>query len=103
MDWPKTFTLALSVLALAAIVVLYGNSIHASIDALRAEAAADRRALRAEAAADRRALRAEAAADRRAHQAAMDTFRQEMLLLAERQARVEGRVEGLRERETAGQ
>ena len=92
MDWPKTFTIVLSVLALAAIVVLYGNSIHASIDALRAEAAADRRA-----------LRAEAAADRRAHQAAMDTFRQEMLLLAERQARVEGRFEGFRERETAGQ
>ncbi len=92
MDWPKTVTLALSVLALAAIVVLYGNSIHASIDALRAEATADRRA-----------LRAEAAADRRAHQAAMDTFRQEMLLLAGRQARVEGRFEGLRERETAGQ
>ena len=81
MDWPKTFTIALSVLALAAIVVLYGNSIHAGIDALRAEAAADRRA----------------------HQAAMDTFRQEMLLLAGRQARVEGRFEGLRERETAGQ
>ena len=81
MDWPKTVTIALSVLALAAIVVLYGNSIHASIDALRAEAAADRRA----------------------HRAAMDTFRQEMLLLAERQARVEGRFDGLRERETAGQ
>ena len=38
--------------------------------------------------------RAEAAADRRAHQAAMDTFRTEMLRLAERQSHVEGRLDG---------
>ena len=38
--------------------------------------------------------RAEAAADRRAHQAAMDTFRTEMLRLAERQSHVEGRPDG---------
>jgi len=38
--------------------------------------------------------RAEAAADRRASQAAMDTFRAEMLRLAERQSYVEGRIDG---------
>ena len=81
MDWPKTLKLALSVLALAGIVVLYGNSIHASIGSLHAEAAAERRA----------------------HQASMETFRQEMLLFIQRQARVEGRFQGLSERETAGQ
>ena len=99
MDWLKTFTLALSVLALAGIVVLYGNGIHASIDAMRAEAATDR----AEAAADRRAHRAEAAADRRAHQAAMDEFRAQMLSLAERQAHIGGHVEAFTKREAAGQ
>ena len=70
MDWPKTLTLTVSILALAGIVVLYGNGIHASIESFRTEAAADRRA----------------------HQAAMDTFRQEMRALAERQARVEGQL-----------
>ena len=38
------------------------------------------------------AFQAEAADDRRAHQAAMDSFRTEMLSLSERQARVEGQV-----------
>lgn len=38
--------------------------------------------------------RAESAADRRAQQAAMDTFRAEMLRLAERQSHVEGRLDG---------
>jgi len=38
--------------------------------------------------------RAEAAADRRASQAAMDTFRAEMLRLAERQSYVEGQIDG---------
>ncbi|MCY4460095.1 MAG: hypothetical protein OXC26_06810 [Albidovulum sp.] len=36
----------------------------------------------------------EAGADRRAFQAAMDDFRKEMQKLAERQSRVEGRLEG---------
>ena len=92
MDWPKTLTLAVSVLALAGIVVLFNNGIHASIDALRAEASADRRA-----------HRAEAAADRRAHQDAMDEFRAQMLSLAERQAHIEGHVEAFTKREAAGQ
>ncbi len=46
----------------------------------------------AEVRADVRSLATEAAADRRAHQSAMDTFRLEMLRLAERQARVEGQL-----------
>ena len=71
-----------------AIVVLFGNGIHASIDAMRAEAATDR---------------AEAAADRRARQAAMDTFRQEMRALAVRQAGAEGRLESLPEQKAAAQ
>ena len=70
MDWPKTLTLSLSVLALAGIVVLQTNGVHASIESFRTEAAADRRA----------------------HQAAMGTFRKEMRALAERQARVEGQL-----------
>ena len=70
MDWPKTLTLTVSILALPGIVVLYGNGVHASIESFRTEAAADRRA----------------------HQAAMDTFRHEMRALAERQARVEGQL-----------
>ena len=43
--------------------------------------------------ADLREFRAEVAEDRRASQAAMDTFRQEMQRLAERQSRVEGRFD----------
>ena len=81
MDWPKTVALALSILALAGIVVLNTNGIHASIDSIRTEAAADRRAMQSTV----DAFRAEAAADRK-------EFRQEMRALAERQARVEGAV-----------
>lgn len=73
MDWPKTLALALSVLALAGIVVLQTNGIRSSVDTFRTEAAADRRA----------------------HQAAMDTFRQEMQRLAERQSRVEGQLQSV--------
>ena len=71
MDWPKTLALAISILALAGIVVLQTNGIHASIHSFRTEAAADRRA----------------------NQTAMDTFRQEMQRLAERQSRVEGQLQ----------
>ena len=55
---------------------------------------ADRRAFEAKADADRRASDAKADADRRAHQASMDTFRAEMRQIAERQARVEGPLDG---------
>jgi len=79
MDWPKTLTLAVSIFALAGIVVLNANGIRADTAAFRAEAAADRRAMQATV----DAFRAEAAADRK-------EFRQEMRALAERQARVEG-------------
>ena len=51
---------------------------------------ADRRASDA----DRRAFEAKADADRRAHQASMDAFRVEMREIAERQARVEGPLDG---------
>ena len=44
--------------------------------------------------ADRRAADARADADRRAHQASMDAFRIEMREIAERQARVEGPLDG---------
>ena len=44
--------------------------------------------------ADRRAADARADADRRAHQASMDAFRVEMREIAERQARVEGPLDG---------
>ena len=64
---------------LAGIVILSANGIHASIDASRAEAAADQRAHQA--AMD--TFRQEAAADRK-------EFQQEMRILAGRQARVEG-------------
>ena len=43
---------------------------------------------------DRRTYQTAADADRRAFQAAMDAFRTEMQRLAERQSRVEGRVDG---------
>ena len=59
----------------------------------RAAADADRRAAQATADADRRAAQAAGDADRRQWQASMDAFRQEMLRLAERQSRVEGRFE----------
>ena len=68
MHWPKALTLTVSILALAGIVVLYGNGVHASIESFRTEAAADRRA----------------------HQAAMDTFRQEMRALADPPRHVRG-------------
>ena len=79
MDWPKTLTLTVSILALTGVVVLNANGIHASIDSIRTEAAADRRAMQSTV----DAFRTEAAADRK-------EFRQEMRILAERQARVEG-------------
>ena len=44
--------------------------------------------------ADRRAADARADSDRRAHQASMDAFRVEMREIAERQARVEGPLDG---------
>lgn len=82
MAWTETRSLIVSIIsvgvAIVAVMVLYGNGIHTSIESLRAEAAADR---------------AEAAADRRAHQEAMITFRQEMQRLAERQSRVEGQLQ----------
>ena len=55
---------------------------------------ADRRAADAKWAADRRAADSKWDADRRAHQASMDAFRVEMREIAERQARVEGPLEG---------
>ena len=55
---------------------------------------ADRRATDARADADRRAADARADSDRRAHQASMDAFRIEMREIAERQARVEGPLDG---------
>ena len=74
MDWPKALALAVSILALAGIVVIQTNGIQSSVDTFRTEAAADRRA----------------------HQAAMDIFRKEMQRLAERQSRVEGELEAVR-------
>lgn len=61
--------------------------------AAQATADADRRAAQTAGDADRRAAQAAADADRRQWQASMDAFRQEMLRLAERQSRVEGRFE----------
>ena len=73
MDWGKVLTIAVSILALSGVVVLQTNGIRADIASIRTEAAADRRAM----------------------QASMDTFRAEMLRLAERQARTEGQVAAL--------
>ena len=81
MDRTDRWTIIGTGVTLAGIVILSANGIHASIDAFRAEAAADRRAHQA--AMD--VFRTEAAADRK-------EFRQEMRALAERQARVEGVV-----------
>ena len=82
MDWPKTVTLVFSIFALTGVVVLNSNGIHASVDSIRTEAAADRRTMQATV----DAFRAEAAADRK-------EFRHEIHALAERQARVEGIVQ----------
>lgn len=68
MDWFKTGTLTLAVLALAAVIVGYGNSIQGDIALIRSEAAADRRQ----------------------HQEAMDDFRATITVLAERQSRLAG-------------
>ena len=85
MDWPKTLTLALSVLALSGIVVLNANGMRSDVAAFRAEGAA---------------FRAEASADRRAFQAGMDEYRRDMRLLAERQAHVEGIVQYIATKES---
>ena len=73
MDWGKVLAIAVSILALSGVVVLQTNGIRADIASMRTEAAADRRAM----------------------QDSMDTFRAEMLRLAERQARTEGQVAAL--------
>ena len=75
MDWPKTVAIAVSVLALAGVVVLQSNGIHSIINSLRVEAANDR---------------ADAAADRRVHQESMDTFREQLHALAAEQAARDG-------------
>ena len=67
------------IVAIAALMVGLWRLIARDINAVRA---------------DLRDIRTEAAADRRALQVAMDSFRSEMLRLAERQARVEGRLDG---------
>lgn len=81
MDWPKTLALAVSILALAGIVVLQTNAIHSRIESFVTEAGNDRRAFQK--AMD--TFRAEVLADRAAYQA-------EMQRLAERQSHVEGRL-----------
>ena len=73
MDWGKVLAIAVSILALSGVVVLQTNGIRADIASMRTEAAADRRAM----------------------QDSMDTFRAEMLRLAERQARTEGQLAAL--------
>ena len=70
MDWPQVATLAGSVI---------GTGIVLATLILRTTARLDRRI-------------DDAAADRRAFQAGMDDFRREMLRLAERQARLEGKA-----------
>ena len=84
MAWTETRSLIVSIVgvgvAVVGVMMFNANGIHTSIESLRVEAAANR---------------AEAAADRRAHQAAMDTFRQEMQRLAERQSRIEGELRPL--------
>ena len=88
-------------LALAVLMMRITARLDADRCAFEAKADADRRAADAKADADRRAtdadrraFEAKADADRRAHQASMDAFRVEMREIAERQARVEGPLDG---------
>ena len=88
-------------LALAVLMMRITARLDADRRAADAKADADRRAADAKADADRRAadaradaVRRAADADRRAHQASMDAFRAEMRQIAERQARVEGPLDG---------
>ena len=81
MDWPKTLALAVSILALAGVVVLQTNGIHSRIESFVTEAANDRRAFQQ----TMDTFRAEVLADRAA-------FQVEMQRLAERQSHVEGRL-----------
>ena len=91
------FRLSQETIAIVTVGIALAGLILGTIGDLRDEARADRaawqaesRQFRAEAAADR----AEAAADRRAWQATLDAFREEMRSLAQRQAHIEGQVEG---------
>ena len=84
MDRSDRWTIIATGVTLAGIVILSANGINASIDAFRAEAAADRRAHQS----TMDAFRQEAAADRK-------EFRREMRALAERQARVEGAIRNI--------
>ena len=84
-------------IALAVLILRVTSRLDADRRAADARADADRRTAAARADADRRAADADriaadarADADRRALQQSMDTFRNEMLRLAERQARLEG-------------
>ena len=77
-------------LALAVLMMRITARLDADRRAADAKFDADRRASDA----DRRAFEAKADADRRAHQASMDAFRVEMREIAERQARVEGPLDG---------
>ena len=77
-------------LAIALLVMRITARLDADRRAADTRADADRRAADAE----RRAADARADSDRRAHQASMDAFRIEMREIAERQARVEGPLDG---------
>ena len=77
-------------LALAVLMMRITARLDADRRAADAKFDADRRASDA----NRRAFEAKADADRRAHQASMDAFRVEMREIAERQARVEGPLDG---------
>ena len=81
-------------LAIALLIMRNTTRLDADRRAADAKADANRRAFEAKADADRRAADARADADRRAHQASMDAFRVEMRQIAERQARVEGPLDG---------
>ncbi len=90
MTWVQTATLIMSIVAAVAagtgIIVLSVNGIHSQVAALQTQATVDR----AEAAADRRAWQASMDAFREKADADREAFQEEMLRLAERQARVEG-------------
>ena len=81
-------------LALAVLMMRITARLDADRRAADAKWAADRRAADAKWDADRRAADAKWDADRRAHQASMDAFQVEMREIAERQARVEGPLDG---------
>ena len=85
--------------ALGALILTTTGGLREEVQAIRAEARADREASERRAAADREAFERRMAADREASERRMADFEKQIIRLTEQQGTLGGLVEGLRHRQ----